>query len=154
METSLVTFHQRGFWVRNDHLCLWLEALGQAIDQQSVPSAWLLTPRHLWHMQAVSCAATGGSAFVDLDPWVKTEQHKGDLLLLCEQAINNLLAEGEMLSADRWNARLRDESISPKDNAYFSQELPTETFLQIARAFLRLLQAEVFPIGPPFPALG
>lgn len=153
MKTSLVTFHQRGFWVLNYRLCLWLEALGQAIDQQSVPSVWLLTPRHLWHMQAVSYTM-GGNAFVDLDPWVKTEERKEELLLLCEQAINTLLAEGEMLSADRWNARLRDESISLKDNAYFSQELPTEAFLQVGRAFLRLLQGEVFPIGPPFPVLG
>jgi hypothetical protein len=151
MGTSFTEFNGKGFWTRDHLLEVWLGALVQEIDHLSSRFEWLTLVRQDWHLQAV--VGFGGYVSPNLDRWVTTYEEKRLLIALSEQAMITLAAYGHMIPRDVLNALTIDETISSR-KGYFTSDVSPEPFLQVGRAFIRLLKGELTTTAKDSPIVG
>jgi hypothetical protein len=95
MGSSFVGYRDKGFWVSDTWLQVWLHFIVIEIDSRVDQSTWLLNLRDSWYQWAtIDCVGCMG---IGLDEIAPDEEKMQLLLHLSEGALKRLAAYGESI---------------------------------------------------------
>jgi hypothetical protein len=134
--SSFTKYGDRGFWSRDVSIEMWLYLLTQEVRRLDDPPEWLCAAAEDWQIQAT--AGMGGCVSARLDKHAPTPERAAVILGLAERVLSGLRERGEVLPAE-W---LNSLGLSGP-GASFTRDVPTELFIRVGEAFIRLLRGEV-----------
>jgi hypothetical protein len=144
MGTSFVEFRNKGFWVRDSGLEVWLHFLATEIDRLPSPSAWYRQIRDHWYQQAQSGAV--GCLWAGLDDFVTTDEQVTAIIQLCEATLRTLASFGDVISQDYLNA-------IASDGSQWSRDVAIDIFTAVGHAFIQLLRGEIITDAATSPVI-
>jgi hypothetical protein len=137
MGTSFTEFRGHGFWSRDAALELWLDLMAREVEALADPPEWLRKARNDWYLHATA-GWNSGWVSACLDEHLPSQDRIEVVLELAERVLARLRGQGSVLSADWLNSRGLGGPGS-----YFERDVPTDAFIPVGEAFIRLLRGEV-----------
>ena len=134
MGTSFVEFRNKGFWVRDSGLEVWLHFLATEIDRLPSLSPWHCQLRDHWYQQAQSGAV--GCLWAGLDDFVTTSEQVGAVIQLCEAALQTLASYGDVIPQHYLNT-------IASEGSEWSRDVAVDIFARVGHAFIQLLRGEL-----------
>jgi hypothetical protein len=133
MGTSIITYRDKTIETEDAIMEVWLKILVDEIDKLQQKHEWLVDARTEWEIVAVN--EFGFGVIPELDQYIKDESQMKIVLGLARCARARLLTLGHPISPETLNSLGAGQSTSR-----FTRALPLQAFLQVADAFIGLLQ--------------
>ena len=133
MGSSYTEFRGRGFWARDALLEVWLILLAEEAEREQPPIDWLNHAAKHWRSQATSGMV--GCLSANLDPYATFGDRAQQLERVATRALETLRAHGPTMERGVLNAL---HVGGP--GAQFTSDVATALFVDVAEAFIRLLQ--------------
>lgn len=134
MASSFVVHQEKGFWVKDGRLEIWLYLLAQEINKLAEVPPWLAQLREGWEFQTTGTCSGFMTAY--LDEFAIDDQRRRVLLELSECALQRLDEYGDYITAEQ----LRATKVG---GGGYMCDLPTEGFKRVGQTFIKLLRGEV-----------
>lgn len=134
MPKSFVEHQEKGFWVKDGRLEIWLYLLVQEINKLHEVPLWLAQLRENWEFQTTGTCR--GFMTASLDEFAVDDQRRRMLLELSERALRRLDEYGECITVEQ----LRATKVG---GGTYMGDLPVEDFKRVGRAFIKLLRGEL-----------
>ena len=146
MGTSFVDYRGGGFWASDGAIEIWLRLLIREIDSRAPVPSWLAELREHWREQATFGGV--GSLHFALDDFIIDDTRRQIVLSVAEGALVQLAQYGEIITRDELN-----ELTSATPDAYWTRDVPSDTFAAMGNAFIALLNGAITTTAATAPVM-